>query len=173
MEGMDRSAELRLPTVAVPVRVAILGQTPIAAELFVPETSQQARAQLLEDVSMVVEKDEGFLPVRGPEGVRLFAKHAVVWIAIRREVEHDVDEELDMPEEVVTLYDRHHRVELQLVTGATLVGMLFDSSPADRPRVVDHLNRAKRFLRLWTADEHYLVNTQQILQVTELAWSLE
>jgi hypothetical protein len=166
-------AELRLPTVAVPVRLAILAQPPIAAELFVPETVRQARAHLLDDVSAVVEKDEAFLPVRGPDGVRLFAKHAVVWIAIRREVEHEPDDEVDMPEEVVTLYDRHHRVEVELVTGGSLIGMLFDSSPADRPRVVDHLNRAKRFLRLWTTDEHFLVNTHQILQVTELAWSLE
>jgi hypothetical protein len=172
MERMDRSAELRLPTVAVPVRLTIAGQAPINAELFVPD-AHHGRTELLDDVSAVVEKDEAFLPVRGADGVRLFAKHAVAWIAIRREPEHIDNDELEMPEEVVTLYDRHHRVEIQLVTGGTLIGMLFDSSPADRPRVVDHLNRAKRFLRLWTSDEHYLINTQQILQVTELAWSLE
>ena len=46
--------------------------------------------------------------------------------------------------------------------------MLLDSSPADRPRVVDHLNRPGAFLRLWTSEEHYLVNKTQILHVVEL-----
>jgi hypothetical protein len=44
---------------------------------------------------------------------------------------------------------------------------LFDSSPADRPRVVDHLNRARRFLRLWTPDAQTLINTDQIVAVRE------
>ena len=57
---------------------------------------------------------------------------------------------------------------IALVTGAKLVGMLLDSSPADRTRVVDHLNRAGAFVRLWTSDEHVLVNKTQILHVTDI-----
>jgi hypothetical protein len=30
------------------------------------------------------------------------------------------------------------------------------------------LNGTGQFVRLWTADEHYLINKAQILQVTEL-----
>ena len=68
---------------------------------------------------------------------------------------------------MVTLYDRRHHVVVELVGGGSLVGTLFDSSPSDRTRVIDHLNRAGRFLRLWTPDEHYLINKDQILHVSE------
>ena len=69
----------------------------------------------------------------------------------------------------MTLYDRQHRVQVALIEGEALTGMLLDSSPADRPRVIDHLNRSGAFVRLWTSDEHFLINKTQILQVTELA----
>jgi hypothetical protein len=45
---------------------------------------------------------------------------------------------------------------------------LLDSAPADRPRVVDHLNGPGVFLRVWSPDEHVLVNKHQIVSVTEL-----
>ena len=105
--------------------------------------------------------------------VRLLAKHAVAWVAVHRHDDEAEADFADIPSEVMTLYDRQHRVEVALVDGGKLVGMLLDSSPADRPRVADHLNRALRFVRLWTSDEHFLVNKTQILQVTELSWSAD
>ena len=56
---------------------------------------------------------------------------------------------------------------VELTTGGKLEGMLFDSAPADRPRVIDHLNGPGSFVRLWTSDEHYLINKAHILHVTE------
>ena len=73
----------------------------------------------------------------------------------------------DLPSDVITLYDRQFRVEIQLVGGQRLAGSLFDSSPADRPRVIDHLNRARRFVRLWTPTDQTLINTQHIVSVRE------
>lgn len=156
MAQVDRSTELRLPTVAVPVRLAQLGHEPVDAELFLVDTPR-AGGQLLDDMAALLDEDTAFVPVKQGAGVRLFAKHALAWVSVHR----GDDAEL-------TLYDRQHRVEVELAGGAKLVGMLLDSSPADRPRVVDHLNRARRFVRLWTSDEHFLVNKTQILQVTEL-----
>ena len=124
---MDRSAELRLPTISVPVRLALVGQAPMAVEVFVADVARVARSQLLDDVAAMIDQEEAFLPVRGGDGVRLFAKQAIAWIAVRKEAEHEVDDELEMAEEVVTLYDRHHRVEVQLLSGSSLIGMLFDS----------------------------------------------
>ena len=72
---------------------------------------------------------------------------------------------------MVTLYDRQHRVEIELVAGTRLLGTLLDSSPADRPRVIDHLNGAASFVRLWTPHEHILINKAQIVCVTELPGS--
>jgi len=57
------------------------------------------------------------------------------------------------------------------VHGTKLIGTMLDSSPADRPRVIDHLNRSGRFVRLWTTEEHYLINTTQVVAVTELPGS--
>jgi hypothetical protein len=174
---MDRSSELRLPTVAVPVRLALVGHTPIDVELFAPDVARVGRSQLLDDLADMLDHEDGFVPVRAGDGVRLYGKHAIAWIAVhRRELElqrQRADDFDEIPSEVVTLYDRHHRVDVVLATGETLTGMLFDSSPADRPRVIDHLNRARRFLRLWTQDEHYLINTHEIVRVTELPWNLE
>src|SRR5207237_7686490 len=99
---------------------------------------------------------------------RLLAKHSLAWISVQPQaaelaVELEFD---DLPSEVVQLYDREHRVELELVTGAPLRGAMFDSAPADRPRVIDHLNGGQKFLRLWTESEHFLVNKSQILAVS-------
>jgi hypothetical protein len=58
-------------------------------------------------------------------------------------------------------------VLVELTSGKILDGTLFDSEPSDRPRVIDHLRRPDRFLRLWTEDEHYLINKDHILAVVE------
>lgn len=163
---MDRKPELRLPTVTVAVRLSVVGHEPAGAELFVAETPH-GRSAVLEAVDELLDAPSEFLPVRGPSGVRLLAKRAIAWVAIERgEVspDHEFD---DQPSEVMTLYDRQHHVIVELTTGEELEGMVFDSAPADRPRVIDHLNRAGRFVRLWTSDEHYLINKAHILQVLE------
>src|SRR5262245_59178871 len=150
----DRSATLRLPTVAVPVRLALVGRDPISVEIFVPDHGRLDRNDLLDDVAALVDMDAHFLPVRGGDEVHLYGKHAIAWLAAKLE-------------DGVSLYEDSHRVAVLLASGTTVTGMLFDSAPADRTRVVDHLNRTRRFLRLWTSDEHYLINTQQIVRVTE------
>ena len=47
-------------------------------------------------------------------------------------------------------------------------GTLLDSAPADRSRVIDHLNAARRFVRLWTQDDHYFIATAHITAVMPL-----
>jgi len=168
MAAVERSTELRLPTVAVPVRLALVGREPMAADVFMADVSRSGRSQLLDDIAALLDDEAAFMPVRDDSGVRLLAKHAIAWLSVnRRDDEADLTFD-DSPSEVITLYDRQYRVEIALVTGAKLVGMLLDSSPADRTRVVDHLNRAGAFVRLWTSDEHVLVNKTQILHVTDI-----
>ena len=157
-----------MPTKVVAARLALAGAQPITVELFIADVRRRGRGHLLDDVAAMLAAEATFLPVRWSDQVRLLAKHAIVWLAIRR---RDPDEMPsrdfeDEPSEL-TLYDREHRVEIQLGTGK-LVGTILDSSPADRPRVMDHLNRAGRFLRLWTSDEHFLINATQVVAVTEL-----
>lgn len=166
----SRSSELRTPTKVVTVRLALVGAMPMPAEMFVADVQRRGRSQLLDDIAEQLGSEAMFLPVRWSNRVRLLAKHAIAWIAVRR---HATDEipSLDFADEPseLTLYDREHRVEIELARGTKLIGTMLDSSPADRPRVVDHLNRSGRFLRLWTSDEHYLIAAAQVVAVIELA----
>jgi hypothetical protein len=155
---------------AVPVRLTIVGLTPTAVELFVPEVPRRGRGQLLDDLAAQVAGESRFLPVRTANRVRLLGKHAIAWIAImRHEPEAPVAAgSVGEVSEELTLYDHQHFVEIELAGGAKLIGTLLDSAPAEHSRVVDHLNRSGAWLRLWTTDQHYLINTMQVVAVTEL-----
>ena len=170
MPVSDRPSELRLPTKVVAVRLALAGGSPVRAEVFVADVAPRGRDHLLDDLAAQLGTETSFIPVRWSNRVRLLGKHAIAWIAVRR---RDPDEPPSTefppePSEEITLYDREHRVEIELIHGTKLIGTLLDSSPIDRTRVIDHLNRAGRFLRLWTTNEHFLINTMQVVAVTEL-----
>ena len=173
--GSDRTSELRLPTKTVAVRLAVLGAAPAAAEMFVADVPGRGHGQLLDDLAAQLGAAAGFVPVRWAHQVRLLGKHTISWVAVHRS-DHDdapVADAAGEPPEELTLYDRQHLVEVELMHTGKLVGTLLDSFPADRPRVIDHLNRAGPFLRLWTSTEHYLINTSQVITVTEVAESTE
>lgn len=155
---------------AVDVRLALVSANARAAELFVADVPRKGHSELLDAIAELLDADASFIPVRSDGNVRLLGKHAIAWIAVDRTAASDDgdDDFAEIPSEVITLYERQHRVAVELVAGGLLEGSLFDSSPSDRPRVADHLNRVGRFMRLWTANEHYLVNKTQIVQVTEL-----
>lgn len=153
---MDGQVELRVPTVTVKARLAVRGQGAIPAELFVPDVPRSESVQLLDDVAALLEASASFLPVKTAGGVRLYGKHAVMWLAIERADDGELE-----------LFDRHHLVTIELLNGGSLAGLLFDSSPSDRPRVIDYLNRAGEFVRLWTSEELYLINKHEILHVRE------
>jgi hypothetical protein len=165
----NRSSELRLPTKAVAVRLALVGAQPVAAEVFVADIRRRGRTHLFDDMATQLGAEAAFMPVRWGGQVRLLSRHAIVWIAVRRaDPDHVPSTDFSDEPSELTLYDREHNVEIQLAGGALLHGAMLDSSPADRPRVMDHLNRAGRFIRLWTTDEHYLIHTAQVVAVTEL-----
>jgi hypothetical protein len=158
-----------MPTKVVPARLALVGGEPFAAELFVADVRRRGRSHLLDDIAAYLGGEATFVPMRWASHVRVVSKHAIVWVAIRRRDPDDMpSREFDDEPSELTLYDREHRVAIQLAHGAALVGVLLDSSPADRPRMLDHLNRAGRFLRLWTSEEHFLINAAQVVAVTEL-----
>jgi len=162
--------EVKRPIVAVPVRLALVGRDVIDVEIFVADRMRQAKGEVLDDIAALLGEPATFLPVKQGERVRLLAKHSVAWVSVKPEaaelaVELEFD---DLPSEVVTLYDREHRVEVELTIGGSLRGALFDSAPADRPRLVDHLNSTAAFVRLWTENEHFLVNKAQIVSVSEV-----
>jgi len=152
------------------VRLVVLGAAPADAEMFVADVPGRDHGQLLDDLAAQLGATAGFVPVRWADQVRLLGKHTISWVAVHRS---DPDEApaadaADEPPEELTLYDRQHLVEVELMHTSKLVGTLLDSFPADHPRVIDHLNRAGPFLRLWTSTEHYLINASQVITVTEV-----
>ena len=177
----------------VTVRLALVGGAPSAVEIFVPDVPRRGRSQLLDDLTTQLDGETRFVPVRTTSRVRLIAKHAIAWIAVERSERGGGDpdgsaggagggaprgidrhgpeeapaEPAEIPEEL-TLFDHQHFVEVELAHGTKLIGTLLDSAPADHSRVADHLNRSRRWLRLWTTDQHYLINVQQVVAVTEL-----
>jgi len=182
VSGPHRSYELKLPTKTVAVRVALLGAQPAAAEMFVADIPRRCQGDLLDDLAAQLGASARFVPVRSADRVRLLGKHAISWVAVDRDdpgqpASPDVAPQRSLelsgelttdPNEELTLYDRQHLVEVELIHAAKLVGTMLDSLPADRPRVIDYLNQAGRFLRLWTTTEHYLINASQVIAVTEL-----
>jgi len=154
---------------AISVRLAIIGAAPAAVEMFVPDVPRRGRSRLLDDLAAQLDGEARFVPVRTTSRVRLIGKHAIAWIAVDR---HDPEEpapaQPSESREEITLFDHQHFVEVELAHGTKLIGTLLDSAPADRSRAGDHLNRCGPWLRLWTTDQHYLINTLQVVAVTEL-----
>nr|HEX4314588.1 hypothetical protein [Kofleriaceae bacterium] len=171
---MQAQPQLRLPTISVALRVAVVGNTKLlATEVFLPDTPRSGRTALIDDVVSLFEGDGDFVPMRCEDGVvKLFGKGSLACVAMLRRVDRPQPAEVESSE-VFTLYEHEHKVEVELLGGMKLEGMLMDSSPSSRSRAVDHLNRAGRFVRLWGAEEHFLVNKGQIVQVGELVWTPE
>ena len=169
MARAHHTGELKLPTTTVGVRLALVGSTPADVEMFVPDVARHGRAQLCDDVAAQLAGGARFLPVRGAGAIRLVAKHAIIWVAVARFGSGDTtqDEPIE-PGDELALYDHQHLVEVELAVGERLTGTLFDSAPADRARLIDHLNRTDAFLRLWTTDQHYVISAAQVVAVTEL-----
>lgn len=160
------------------VQIAIASKPVAEVELFVGDEPRADRGQLFDDVAAMLDGADQFIPVREHTGrVRLIPKHAIAWIAIPLRDSRATPGDA----ELVTLYDRRHRVEIEVAMVPDLAidpgpdapnrlgGLLLDSAPADRPRALDHLNRALRFVRLWTSEHHVLINKSRILEVIEVA----
>lgn len=157
-----RADELRIPTVAVPVHLAVGPHDTWyeRGDLYIADDHK--RGELVDALAQMLETAVQFVPFRTGDLVRLVAKAAIVYIAIPGEAEQPPgDSEL-------VLYDRQHRVEVLMVQGTRFEGLLLDNSPGDRPRAIDHLNSSVHFVRLWTAKEHVLIAKSQIATVTEL-----
>jgi hypothetical protein len=167
--GGTRTSELVVPTVAVAVRVTIAGAEPAPVEMFVPDVAGHGHAQLLDNLAAQLAAEAGFVPVRASGRVRLLGKHAITWVAIGRYASDAPApaEPTEIPEEL-TLFDHQHFVEVELAQGGKLVGTLLDSAPIEHARLGDHLNRSGRWLRLWTTDQHYLINAMHVVAVAEL-----
>lgn len=162
------SSSLRTPTLALPVKLALRGESALPAVLFVPDVPRHARAQLLEDVRQLLEQERDFLPVEMEGALTLINRAAIAFVAVARRppglVGAFADEELS---DVHTLFDHRCGVLITLVDARTLRGALLFSSSADRARLIDFVNVSPRFLALWRTEELVLVQRQAIRSIVE------
>ncbi|MBK7538506.1 MAG: hypothetical protein IPI49_24690 [Myxococcales bacterium] len=164
------SPSLRTPTLALPVKLALRGESLTSATLFVPDVPRQARAQLLEDVRLLLEQERDFLPV-DLDGARTLVSRAVIsYVSVARRPSGLVtsfgDDEVS---DVHTLFDHRCPVLVTLVDAKTLRGTLLFSSSADRARLMDFINLGPRFLSLWRTDDLLLVQRSAIRSIIEVA----
>jgi hypothetical protein len=161
------SESLKVPTAAVGVGLALADGSVVKAQLFVPERGHRGRA-LATDLAALLDADPAFLPAREAGGhVCLYAKHAIAYVAIPlRDAAADDGDDADTDD--VQLYEHQRDVEVVLERGPTLVGQLLYTSPADRPRVLDHMNHPGAFVRLWTAETLYVIGKRHVLRVREI-----
>lgn len=166
---MRSTAELRVPMVPVAVELAGVDAPPAPCELYLADVARRSHTALADDLANLLEAEPPFLPVRSGTGVALIGKRAIQWVALA-----NPDDEVDAggdgaePSEGLTLFDSRHDVEVTLIDGATLTGAILHSSPADKPRVIDYLNRPGRFVRLWTPRAQYLINKRHVARVREV-----
>ena len=161
------SAELRLPTLSVPVDLARAGRAPERVELFLTGAPGRGRAAIAGAVAGLLVADPAVLPVREPDApggprVALVGKRAILWVAV------PLAGLGDDSEDGLTLFDHDHGVRVELDVGDELAGHVFCSSPADRPRLIDHLNLPVHFLRVWTPDALFLINQAHVVRVVEV-----
>lgn len=178
MSPMRPTAELRVPMVPVAVEISGVGSAPAPCEVYVADTPRNGRTAMADDLAALLESDPPFIPVKSAAGVTLVGKHAIHWLAfaLHAPAADDGDDFGDTspdsgprePSEVMTLFDSKHDVEITLADGSTLIGSILHSSPADKPRVIDYLNRPARFVRLWTPRAQYLINKQHVARVREV-----
>jgi len=171
MVGMERStAALKVPTVPVPVELALAGDMRLRVQLFVPDRARTGRTQLALDLAAMLDADPPFVPAREPGGhVVLYAKAAIAWVAVSLvEPAEGGPAGDDEPSEVTTLYEQQHDVEVVIDRGSTLVGHVLYTAPPDRQRVNDHLNQPGPFLRLWTSDQLYVIGKRHVIRVREI-----
>lgn len=166
---MSRSLpSLRTPTVEVSIRLALRGDSPEPAALFLPEAVPLGRAQLLESVCGYLEEEREFLPIAFQERRALVNRSAIAYVAVARRPSGFDDDEVS---DVHTLFDHRSPVAATLEGGTSVRGTLLFSSPADRARLIDFINLGPRFVRLWTSDELILVQRSAIRILAELPGS--
>lgn len=159
---MTRGDPLRIRKKPFAVVLAFAGAAPRQAEIFLAEhKADEFRPQHVLDL---LEEAQAFLPARdSATGKReTFNKDALLWIAVPLvpfggETAAGEDE----------LFEFRRTARVDLIAGEPIEGELLYSAPVEGTRVVDHLNAAGRFLRLWEKERLYLINKAFVRSVVE------
>jgi hypothetical protein len=151
--------------VVLPVTLALRGEAPLAASLFMLDIPRHARAQLLDDVRQLLEEDREFLPVEIAGRSLLVNRAFITYVAVARRPPGFGDD--DEVSDVHTLFDHRCPVALSLADHTLLRGSLLFSSSADHARLIDFVNGGPRFVQVWTSEALILVQRSAIRTITE------
>ena len=109
-----------------------------------------------QEVLDLLEQGEAFFPAHDEaDALMLVARAAVVWVAVDKDVETEQEE----------LFDYRREVCLDLDGGRSLEGQLLYAAAPDHARLIDYMNAAPRFFRIFTADRVYLVARAAVLRL--------
>jgi len=156
--------EYRVAKKEVIAEVTIAGEKPAVLTLFLAGQTQHHAGD--ERPSDLLNGPDMFLPAIDRKGkLRLLRRDAVVVITVPSEYEPGAaGPEAEGPP---LPSSRHAAVEVILVSGAVIRGMVEYDMPETRSRLLDFLNREDRCLAVRQAGQVHLVNKRHIARVNE------
>jgi hypothetical protein len=149
------TTDFRIDKLRVPVSLIMLGGEELNGEMFVQSMAPNRVGR--EEIPDVLNGAEAFFPLAQAGGTLLVAKDQVREVVVR-------GDDFEMP--LLQTGARPVPVELTLTDGATRTGEVYLEMPAQRPRLLDFLNRyAQRFVVLYAAGGVCLINRTLIEHV--------
>jgi hypothetical protein len=151
--------QFRVPKSAIRVEVLMDGGRLLPGTFHVtPEASLHAGRERVIDL---LDAGDPYLPMTGPAGPRLLAKHRIVAVRVADAVDAGLQ---DQPDGVVRA-----KIELTLAhipeDRARMQGTVSIAMPPGRTRVLDYLNGVGEFLPLETAEGFVLIARRYVLEV--------
>jgi len=152
--------ELRVPKRRAEVEVVLPGGAIRRVAVFLSEFASHHQGG--ERLSDLLNGDQAFFPaLDGESGEMTFLNRGGIAVArVAAEHERDPATELTLPSE--------HEVEITLVDGGRLCGLLSFVLPPERSRLIDFLNDAPPFFALLEAEHVALVNKRYVARVAPL-----
>jgi hypothetical protein len=147
--------DFRIKKLRLPVALTMLGGEELNGEMFVQTLSPLRHGP--EEIPDILNSDEPFFPLARAGGTLLVAKDQVREVVITGDA---------LEAQYLETAARHESVEVTLTDGTVRSGRVYLEMPAERPRLLDFLNRyAQRFVVLYAAGGVCLVNRTLIEHV--------
>jgi hypothetical protein len=153
--------DLRVPKRRIPVEVLLPGGRTSSMALFLSEVAADHTGP--ERPSDLLNGGDDFVPAFDEQGkaMTFLNRAAIAAVRLDPSIDTDLDEDVSIPTE--------HEVEVLLQDGTTLRGLVSFLRPSDRSRLVDFLNEAPPFFRLYDSATLLLVNKRHAVRVTLLS----
>lgn len=152
--------ELRVPKRRLPVEIVLPGGERRNVNVFLSEYAvDHAGAERLSDI---LNGAGNFIPAvdTASDRVAFFNRTAIAYARVATTEERDESDDLNIPTEFP--------VEVTLLDGKKVAGLVSFILPPDRARLVDFLNSPQPFFRLLQQDAVALVNKLHVAQISTI-----